>query len=420
MKSTDDTLEQTTTGENKKNRWLIDSGASSHMTWDYKDLTDIKFIPPRVITAADGKRMICDRSGTVYLEVWNGTKWNSITLQNVLFVPGICLKLLSLCSTTSVGFWAKLSEEHCDIGKKSKRFVRAERFAGLHYLKVKAKRREIVYKVSEDDPTAEEQHLELLHRRLGHLNVQYIRKLVDSGAEGIAIKDKEEDFGIYRCDGCILGKQYAEKIKTSTPRNRILGELIHSDVCGPMEADMHGNRYYVSFIDDYSRRATIFLLKQKSEVVSKFKEFYQRVLAETGMKIQVLRSDNGGEYVNAAMENFMKENGIKHQTSVPYNPDENGVSERFNRTEVEGVRAMLHGQGMDMSYWGLAAVTRCYLYNRSPHRAIEYKTPHERWTGRKPQLQHLRVFGVPVYAHQPKQKRVKLDQKSKLEKPIHS
>jgi len=181
-----------------------------------------------------------------------------------------------------------------------------------------------------------------------------------------------------------------------------------------MDADMDGNRYYVSFIDDYSRRAVIYLLKQKSEVYLKFKEFYEKVLTETGVRIQIVRSDNGGEYVNQQMEKFFKENGIKHELSVPYNPDENGIAERFNRTEIEGARAMLYGQNMEISFWGHAATTRCYLYNRSPHRSLDFRTPHEKWTGRKPSLQHLRVFGVPVYAHEPKVKRRKLDMKSKL------
>ena len=89
------------------------------------------------------------------------------------------------------------------------------------------------------------------------------------------------------------------------------------------------------------------------------------------------------------------------------------VAERMNRTLMEKARSMLSGTGLGQEFWAEAVETACYLVNRSPSSALEDKTPHEVWTGKKPSLSHLRVFGCDAYVHVPKEKRTKLDNKSK-------
>ena len=191
-------------------------------------------------------------------------------------------------------------------------------------------------------------------------------------------------------------------------------ELIHSDVCGPMSvSSLGGSRYYVSFIDDYSRYTFIYFMKNKSEVLEKFKEFHTYALNVGGKPINTLRSDNGGEYTSKEFETFLKNNGITHQLSVPYNPAQNGVAERMNRTIVESTRSMLSHAQMPNEFWAEAANTSVYVRNRSPTTALNGITPYECLFEKKPDVSNLRVFGCVTYMHIPENQRKKLDAKSK-------
>jgi hypothetical protein len=85
----------------------------------------------------------------------------------------------------------------------------------------------------------------------------------------------------------------------------------------------------------------------------------------------------------------------------------------MNRTLMEKARSMLNGAKLVQEFWAEAVGTACYLVNRSPSLALDDKTPHEIWSGKKPSLQHLRVFGCDAYVHVPKENRSKLDKKAK-------
>jgi hypothetical protein len=184
-------------------------------------------------------------------------------------------------------------------------------------------------------------------------------------------------------------------------------------VFGPVPVPSLGKYvYYVSFIDDFSRNTWIYFLRKKSEVFDKFKEFKALVENQTEKKIKVLRTDNGGEFCGNEFKEFCKKCGIARQKTTPYTPQQNGVAERMNRTLMEKARSMLSGAGLGQEFWAEAVSTTCYLVNRSPSSALDDTTPHEVWSGKKPSLQHLRVFGCDAYVHVPKENRSKLDNKA--------
>lgn len=109
-------------------------------------------------------------------------------------------------------------------------------------------------------------------------------------------------------------------------------------------------------------------------------------------------------------ESYLRSRGICHEVTVAYSPQQNGVAERMNRTLMESARAMLSHAGLPNSYWAEALATAAYLRNRTPTTAIkEAATPYEKWYGRKPSVDHLRVFGCVAYAHIPDEERRKLD-----------
>eukprot|EP00253_Pinus_taeda_P002681 PITA_02681 len=160
----------------------------------------------------------------------------------------------------------------------------------------------------------------------------------------------------------------------------------------------------------------IYFLKKKSEVFDKFKEFKALVENQIEKKIKVLSTDNGGEFCSNGFEEFCKKCGIARKKTTPYTPQQNGVTERLNKTLMERARSMLSGAKLGQEFWVEAVDTACYLVNRSPSSALEDKTPQQVWTGKKPSLSHLRVFGCDAYVHVPKEKQTKLD--NKLEKCI--
>ena len=144
------------------------------------------------------------------------------------------------------------------------------------------------------------------------------------------------------------------------------------------------------------------MLKEKSQVFATFKNFYLWITNETQLNIGTLRSDNGGEYTSKDFERYLQDNGIKHQTTVPYSPQQNGVVERMNITLLNMVRSMMFFQNFKLMFWGEAVLCAVCIRNRRPSTAINNKSPYEMWYNRLPAVQHFRVFGSPCYALIPK------------------
>lgn len=145
-------------------------------------------------------------------------------------------------------------------------------------------------------------------------------------------------------------------------------------------------------------------METKDEAFDKFKEWKIEVEAQTGKKLKCLRTDNGLEYCNNRFDCYCVSTGVKRHRTCAYTPQQNGVSERMNRTIMERVRCMLSESGMEERFWAEAASTAVYLINRSPSSATEYKLPEELWSGVRPGVKHLRRFGSAAYVHSRKAK----------------
>jgi hypothetical protein len=126
-------------------------------------------------------------------------------------------------------------------------------------------------------------------------------------------------------------------------------------------------------------------------------------------KIKILRSDNGEEYTSKEFVNFCKDVGIKRELTTPYNPQQNSVAKRKNRTIMEVVKTMIHDQDLPMCSWAEAAMAVVYVQNRLSHSALGFKNPEEMFTEKKPEVSHLKIFSCPVFIHIPKEKRNKLE-----------
>ena len=201
--------------------------------------------------------------------------------------------------------------------------------------------------------------------------------------------------------------------KTSSFRATEPLELIHTDICGPISPPtLGGSRYFLLIIDDFSRLTCVAILQCKSDAFEAFKHF--KILAETekGVKIKTLRSNRGGEFTSEEFSKYCLEHSIKRQLTAPYSPQKNGVVERKNRTVVSMVRAMLKAKDLPRELWGEAVSTIVYILNRSSTKALQGQTPHEMWIGRKPSVDHMRIFGSIVHVKETKGHLSKLEDRS--------
>jgi transposase InsO family protein len=203
------------------------------------------------------------------------------------------------------------------------------------------------------------------------------------------------------------------KFKLGRTRAIQIGQLIHSDVCGPMPiATPRGSKYFVLFTDDFSGYRTVYFLKQKSDVADSFKDYVNILRTETGQPFHTLRADNGGEFNGHEFREWLSTNGIRLETSAPaHTPEQNGVSERANRTIMEGVRCLIHAKSIPLELWGEAIACAVYTLNRVSTKTVP-NTPYQNWFGSKPDVSNLRIFGSTAFIHVPKLERRKLDSKS--------
>ena len=128
---------------------------------------------------------------------------------------------------------------------------------------------------------------------------------------------------------------------------------------------MSGHRYYVTFIDDYTRCTWVYLLKKKSEVFTTFTHFLQMIKTQYNTIVCHLRSDNGREYVSDEFRSELAKQGILQQLTCPYTPEQNGVAERKNRSLMSIVRCLLRGMNVPKHFWHMTILTAAFLLNRT-------------------------------------------------------
>ncbi|GKA55115.1 retrotransposon protein, putative, ty1-copia subclass [Tanacetum coccineum] len=187
--------------------------------------------------------------------------------------------------------------------------------------------------------------------------------------------------------GKMARKPYTHQVERA---NDLLG-LIHTDVYGPFKImSRQGASYFVTFIDDFSHY--VYLLKHKHEVFETFKVFQKKVENQLGKTVKSLRSDRGGEYMSQEFLDHLKDHGIIAHHTPPYTPQQNGMSERRNKTLLDMVRSMMSQTTLPKSFCDYAIKTAARILNMVPTKKVE-KTPYEEWHGQAPKLSYLKVWG---------------------------
>uniref|UniRef100_A0ABD2WYY7 Integrase catalytic domain-containing protein n=1 Tax=Trichogramma kaykai TaxID=54128 RepID=A0ABD2WYY7_9HYME len=215
------------------------------------------------------------------------------------------------------------------------------------------------------------------------------------------------------CDGCVLGKSHRKPFHPRQKRSQQVGELINSDVNGPMStSSINGFRYYVVFKDDFSKYTRIFFMKEKSEVASHLSTFQNECHTNDHI-VKYFRSDGGGEFDCSNVRKLLAARGIEFQLTCPHTPEQNGVSEQSNRHVVELARSMLAVSEMSKGFWAHACETAAFLINRTGKSSVANKSPIELWSGKSfKSFNHLKIFGSECYVNIPKQFRRKFDKKA--------
>jgi transposase InsO family protein len=203
------------------------------------------------------------------------------------------------------------------------------------------------------------------------------------------------------CGACQDGKQVGaqHRVKNIMTTTRPL-EMLHMDLFGPISyISIGGNKYGLVIIDDYSHFTWVFFLQDKSETQEVLKKFLKRAQKEFDAKVKRIRSDNGIEFKNTQVKNYLDEEGIKHEFSAPYT-QQNGVAKRKNRTLIEMTRTMLDKYKTSDWFWVETVNTACHATNRIYLHKLLMRTPYEVLTGNKSNISYFRVFRSKCYVLQ--------------------
>ncbi|GAU51473.1 hypothetical protein TSUD_95880 [Trifolium subterraneum] len=367
----DDAMLMATTkmSEDKANVWYLDTGCSNHMTGNKYWFINLDESITRAIRFADNSQVNSEGIGSQLLEKNYSVKMHDKELKLFDAKDKLILKA-PLSNNKTFQISINMIDQQCLV------------------------------------TTLNEDHNWIWHHRYGHLNFR--------GLNLLNLKKMVHDLPHIKtpkqlCKECCIAKSARKAFKHDLPmKSSQKLQLIHSDVCGPLEVQsMGGNYYFLTFIDEFTRYVWIYMIEKKSEVFTRFKKFKLQVERESECSIKKLRTDGGGEYTSNEFAKFCEQEGIIHDITAPYTPQHNGIAERKNRSIMNMARSMLKGKGMPNRFWAEAAATSVYIINRCPTKKLLDKTPYEAWTGAKPSVGHFKVFGSLCFRHVPEQLRRK-------------
>ncbi|KAH9650014.1 hypothetical protein KPL70_026198 [Citrus sinensis] len=375
------------TEEVQKGKWILDSGCTFHMSHCQNFFSEYHKIDGGKVMM--GNNAVCKVIGirNVCLKLHNGTIRE---VKQVRHVPDLKRNLISLGMLDQVCYSARLEHGKIEIHNGATLVIKGSRKNGVYVLDG-----EVVTGESSVSTKVNMDATRLWHLRLGHMSIKGLKELAKQGVLG---SDKIEE--LVFCEDCVLGKSTRASFKRSQHKTMDILEYIHSNLWGPSQVpSMGGNRFFMSIIDDFSRRVWVYVLRTKDQVFGKFKDWKALVENQIGKKVKKLRIDNGLEYCNKMFDDFCASEGIGRHRTVRMTPQQNGLAERMNMTLMNKVRCMMIQSKLPKGLWAETLLTACLLVNLSPSAAIEFKTPYELWSGKPGNYNNLKVFGCTTYAH---------------------
>jgi len=373
--------------------WVLDSGCTQHMTGNDGMFTSIENPGNHEqVTFGDNSKGKVIGLGKIAIS-------HDLSISNVLYVKSLSFNLLSIAQLCDLGLTCTFGKNDVVVtSETSKELIfKGFRHGHLYLVDFSAKDASLTTCLFTKTSLGW-----LWHRRIAHIGMSKLKK---SFKLGMVTGVKDVTFEKNKlCSACQAGKQVASHhpMKTMVSTSKPL-ELLHMDLFGPSTyQSLGGNLYCLVIVDDYSRYSWTLFLGDKSETPEVFKTFAKRAQREFQLPIIKVRSDNGTEFKNYNIGEWCDREGVKHEFSATYTPQQNGVVERKNKTLITLARAMLDDYGTSEKFWAEAINTACHAANRVYLHRLLQKTPYELLIGRKPNISYFRVFGCKCYIYRKK------------------
>lgn len=271
--------------ESARDCWYLDTGCSTHMSGRKDWFVNLDESVHNKVKFADDSTLSAAGLGRVLIKRKDGSP---SFISDVLYVPGMKTNLLSLGQLLEKGYVMKMENKEMKVYDGEKRLIIKTPLASNRTFKVGIQVMEhkcLAAAISQEEW--------IWHYRFGHLNFKDLRMLerkqMVSGLPQIQTPSE-------LCSDCLESKQARGSFSQQVPtRSRSKLEIIYSDVCGPIQTDsLGGNRFFLTFIDDYTRKIWAYVIKRKSEVFDVFVKFKNIVEKQSGLSVKTLRTDGGG------------------------------------------------------------------------------------------------------------------------------
>lgn len=384
--------------------WIVDSGASNHMTGCRTAFSDIDTGITGNVRLGDGSVVRIEGRGTVLFSCKNG---EHRTLANTYLIPRLAANIISVGQLDETGFKVEAEDGVMRIWDEQRRLLaRIHRNPGRLYVLDVELARPVCLTARIGDEAWK------WHARFGHINFTALRKMArEQLVRGLPAVSQVDQL----CEACLAGKHRRTPFPQQAQQRSLEPlQLLHGDLCGPISPPTpSGNRYFLLLVDDYSRFMWLSLLPSKDGAAAAIKRIQAAAERKSGKKLRALRTDRGGEFLVHHFADYCAELGVRRETTAPYSPQQNGVVERRNQSVVGTARSMLKAKGLPGMFWGEAVTTAVYLLNRSSSKSIGGKTPYELWNGSPPAVHHLRTFGCLAHVKTTTPNVKKLDDRSK-------
>ncbi|GJU55339.1 retrotransposon protein, putative, ty1-copia subclass [Tanacetum coccineum] len=367
--------------------FIVDSGCTKHMTGNLSLLCN--FVEKYLGTVRFGNDQFAPILG--YGDLVQG----NISIERVYYVEGLNHNLFSVGQFCDADLEVAFRKSTCFVRDlQGNDLLTGNRGTDLYTISLQETSSSApICLMAKASPT----QAWLWHRRLSHLNFDYINLL--SKKDVVIGLPKLKYVKDQLCSSCEVSKAKRSSFKSKTvPSSKGRLNLLHMDLCGPMRvASINGKKYILVIVDDYSRYTWTLFLRSKDETPEVLKDFLTMIQRNLQAPVISVRTDRGTEFLNKTLNAFFKEEGIEHQTSTPRTPEQNGVVERRNRTLVEAARTMLSASKLPLFFWAEAIATACYTQNRSIIIPTHEKTAYHIINDRKPSIKHLHIFGCTCY-----------------------
>jgi Reverse transcriptase (RNA-dependent DNA polymerase)/gag-polypeptide of LTR copia-type len=367
----------------KISSWIIDSGASIHMCNDSSILENFKPHCGQFVTISNGDLIPITGFGSLKFQIFDyNKKICTITLKQVAFVPQLTVNLLSVRYITKSSP-VMFTEDSCILLKPHK--------IKLGTLINSAFTLTITHKPLPQIATNNSfACIHEWHRRLSHRNLDQIKRIKDVLHLKISKCNCSND-----CMSCIKSKIFTEPFPKQSRKPDFPREVITSDLGGDFKTQsIGGAKYFITFTcaaTDFTEVATI---RNKSDAKQEILNFMEKCKTQFGAYPKVFRSDRGGEYIDSELQKYLSSKGVIFQCTVANSPQQNGISERKNRTLVEAVRTLLLEKNLPHYLWGEALHHATFTFNNLP-KINESKSPQEKFFNKKSEIEFIE-FGSSV------------------------